>query len=315
MRSRLPGASGGAEWRLDAERRGSETRINADPHQQSASPTETTADDSAAEPQWGASAVGYGEMRPGDESSSQGIGAKASSAEASSEQMSDWQPVLEEEATVATAAPFDRFDVAPPGSEAADDVFHQPAAAHAAYEGATAEVAERTAASAEAATEAAAAPDAASAFVAGAVPGASAGRAAREDADAIAFDAAEDMARRMKNAAFGGRDQAAEAEGAEYDERSDAGPVESEAEGSAAVAAAEQRAASASAPGVANKLKRAARKAASTAAHVGHDAAEVAAAMRDDIACELGAASDKDKDTKTGGGKDDKRSGSDAARG
>jgi hypothetical protein len=308
MRSRLPGASGGADWRIDAERRGSETRIDAHPHA-SAPPETNTTEDVATEPQWGASAVGYGETRPGDESSA-GIGTKTSSAEASTEQMSDWQPVLEEEATVATAAPFDRFDVAPPGSKEADDVFHEPSVAHAAYEGATAEVAERTAASAEAATEAAAAPDAASAFVAGAVPGASAGRAAREDADVIAFEAAEAMARRMKNAAFGGRDQHAEAEA---DERDDVGPVESEAEGSAAVAAAEQRAAAAAAPGVGAKLKRAARKAASTAAHVGHDAAEVAAAIRDDIARELGASSDKD--TKSGDGKDDKRSGSDAARG
>jgi hypothetical protein len=307
MRSRLPGASGGADWRIDAERRGSETRINADPHA-SAPPETSTTEDVATEPQWGASAVGYGETRPGDESSAD-IGTKTSTAE----QMSDWQPVLEEEATVATVAPFDRFDVAPPGSKEADDVFHEPSVAHAAYEGATAEVAERTAASAEAATEAAAAPDAASAFVAGAVPGASAGRAAREDADVIAFEAAEAMARRMKNAAFGGRDQHAEVEGAEYDEGDDVGPVESEVEGSAAVAAAEQRAAAAAAPGVGAKLKRAARKAASTAAHVGHDAAEVAAAIRDDIARELGASSDKD--TKSGGGKDDTRSGSDAARG
>jgi len=223
MRSRLPGASGAADWRLDAERRGVATRINAGGPSDAAHAPGHAA---SAEPQWGVSAVGYGETRPDAAASA----ASAAEADAAAERMSDWQPVLEEEATVATAAPFDRFDVgaaptAAPregGAALSPEMYRTPSAAHAAFDDATSATRSATAAAATAAADAAAAPDAADAFVAGAVPGAS--RAAREGATAAAFADAAEAGREMKNAAFGGRDQAAEAEAFSAEGRADRRP-------------------------------------------------------------------------------------------
>jgi hypothetical protein len=90
MRARLPGADvtdGAAAWRIDAERRGAQSRINPGP----SVPVETVPD---------------------------GAGGTVPDA---AERMSDWQPVLEEEENAkAVEAPFDQFDDAARDAAAAE---------------------------------------------------------------------------------------------------------------------------------------------------------------------------------------------------